>query len=273
MCLFLPSPASGIRWEGCMTSKPSRLVLALVVVASVLLLTAQVTARPALASDPICGSNVARFDGFGYDPTASGHSAYGTSAYLETRSFGLCSDVKNSGNFVTAWTMIEGGGGNGWVQSGYIGWYGHYPVHVSQYAASSSATPVSKYLNTQLFEPDVYKYTQRYVTSGCPSSSHCTRSEVSGSVLLVTNFDPRTTWPPQWNADYFGETRYAANDMPGGPGRSAKYTGMAYQYRYGTASDWTTQPCGMWTRNDNTAAWAQGTAACDQRSIWSLSPG
>jgi hypothetical protein len=259
-----------------MKSRHSGLVLTLFVVASSVLLAGQlVTALPAAAADPDCGSRGYKYDGFGWDPWPSGHSAYGTSAYLETRSFAVCGTptVPASDKWVWAWTMIAGGGGNGWVQSGYIGWQGQYPVHLSQYARSSATTPVSKLLNTQLFEPDVYKYTQRYVTSGCPSSSNCTRSEINNTVQLVTNFDPRGTWPSGWTTQYFGETLYAGNDMPGGPGRSAKFTGMVYQYRYGTPSNWTTQPCGMWTRNDNPSDWAQGTAACDQRSIWSLSPG
>lgn len=245
---------------------PRTLALFAAVTTVVALTTA--TAPTASAALSTCGTASNYFDGIYFEPATVGHNTRGVIGQLLVRPSASCTTVSTDQNLTNAWTMIAGAASLQWVQSGFIR---KNPTSFTQsfsQAARSASDVETTFVNTQLFEGARIPYEQQVRTSSlCQGgSTRCVFSYANGSAILISNWDPLTSWNGPFEVQYAGETGYAESDIPGRTTNKTEFTGLKY-YTGEAGTGVVNQPCGA-TAVISSNRWGQDRPACDQMRVW-----
>lgn len=212
------------------------------------------------AAAATCGTRSNYFDGFTHN-NASGQRFEGSSTYLVVRASSLCStDTNYISNFSNSWSMIAGGSGCQWAQSGFETGYGQPIKHFAQIAGSCSNI-VTVY-GAAIHSGEKHAYRSLY-----NATCRCVKSTVDTTTFIVSNFDPYGTWTYPFQPQFEGETAYLASDMPGVPTSQTAFSAIGAQ----RVSDdvLISMPCTMVSNNSNPAAWALSASSCTAFNIWS----
>jgi hypothetical protein len=69
---------------------------------------------------------------------------------------------------------------------------------------------------------------------------------VGGTIYDTTNFDPTYyAWDSPWDSQFYGETNYLQDNMPGVAATHAVFSSVGYKRCY-TCTTWTTPPTDLW---------------------------
>ena len=175
------------------------------------------------------------FDGF---DTRTLHT-YGSYAYLNVRVGALCTGGSGTS---AAWTMVADDyytGNGGYAQSGYASIQGHITARpFSQWRQAQGYTP------TTVWCVCTVSTTTLYATNYHFNTGHL-YMYVNNSVYDSTNFDPAVSWSAPWDSQYFGETWYLGDDMPGI--LTGHVTFGEVRYVSSRVSGWVTVPSGYFS--------------------------
>lgn len=228
---------------------------------------AVLTTSPATAASSTCGTRGNYFDGMFYNPQDAGHVTRGVTGFLLVRPSASCTTDTGMFNFTNAWTLLSGASGGEHVQSGFIRKTSTSFTENFSQAVRGGTDIETKYVGTQLLEGERNQYEQAIWTNSlCSHSSRCAFSYAKGSLILISNWDPLTSWNGPFNVQYASETGYRESDVPGRATNKTEYTGLKY-FTGENSTGAVTQPCGVTTRIDS-SRWSQDRPACDQLRTW-----
>lgn len=204
---------------------PAR-VLALMILVSTLAL-----APSASASQPCAGILLNYFDGFNTRTLTT----YGSKAYITTRPGATCTGGQGAS---AAWAMLASNyasGYGGYAQSGYADLTTHPNRYFSQWRRSSQYAPVTVWGGA----PSSGQYYSTYYNF----DTGRIRMFVGGTLYDTTNFDPNANiWPKPWDSQFFGETFWLQDDMPGTAVTHAVFSEIRYVTQRG--GPWVAVPSG-----------------------------
>jgi hypothetical protein len=169
-------------------------------------------------------------EGKGYDPPESSFKVRGAEASIETRNPDICT---SENSFSGEWAMMFHEGGDGWAQVGYEKHkytcgvcHRYFWQWTLDYNSSTVVTGMYGSPSTGSF----HTYTvSRFTSDGLirlkidGQDVDCNNNDDCG----VTFFDPEDWWTFGCgenvciNGEWFGETDWLENDLPGGPGTKA----------------------------------------------------
>lgn len=180
--------------------------------------------KPASAAGSSCGANEPLLVGRG---SAYSTAIYGARAEIERNVPQLCSSAGGSPSLSTAWAMVNSRN-NYWAQAGYIKVGEESP----NFPDREGMLMVSQWMRANRglvtrFAPDPGGE-RMYSVYQSRSDGHI-HMRADGIQIDETEYNPSGVWDPAWSAQYAGETRHYASDVPG---TASDKTTFSYLQRY-----------------------------------------
>jgi hypothetical protein len=205
-----------------------RISAAVVALVAFSLIVALLPAQSAHADAGTCqvsGSNY--HDGVNQAPSDNHDFFRGAVALLNVVSPNLCLINGTPSGFSLSTVMLSDHYGGEWAQSGFIRCAPPCSqlYHFSQWY--HAGVPHTVFLPTPAYVNQSYWYVEFWTATCVFQTAHpCVQMRVGGTIMDETNFDPFGNWVEPFLPQWFGETYYREDDVPGVPPTHSTFTQM-----------------------------------------------
>jgi hypothetical protein len=208
------------------------------------------------------------FDGFWYNSAAyPDHYYEGASTFIVVQNGAVCSGDNTLSNFTNSWVMIAAGNGDGWAQVGFE----HTAGYALRWFSQSSPSLGTYYTRYSTFSVASEEGVRHAFYVRWSPACYCERMTIDSTLWASSPFNPFTSWSlsKPMSPQYFGETGYFQDDVPGYSSNHTKFTSMGVQ-SYDDSS--ALIPCILSGRDDHPGRWSRDASSCTAFDIWTSVP-
>lgn len=232
---------------------------------STIILTYLVSVGEQAAADFCANGPGNYFIGYNHN-TSSGWDFEGASGYIVVRDATLCAAAPTA-NSSSAWVMIasaDGNRGQGYAQSGFArttGGSGNGLRWFSEQYAQGVWAPETRYSYLEVGNQIGVRHAFRELWSARCS---CVQMYIDSTLWSYTHFDPKVVWLRPSQPEFYGETWYVEDGVPGTPNAVTAFSALGAQVSDGTLMP---MPCTL-LFHQQSPYWSHAAHGCDAFDIW-----